>query len=423
MIASQEIDAYIPVLIKAFHGACLLFFGVRLIFACLTVFKLQSSSHRYSARLFTFAYFSLGAWIFWFFQYVLALQFIIPPSSAFLTAVLWLGIVQNALWTCAALSFSFKPHSFKPFPLKSVTFPLLVVGSAIIAVVAYQTGILHSAAFNDYVTSVDAVWNFASFTVLGISIFQLGYSQRYAEVFLIHGFTQWVWRLLFISPWATTLAVQLAIPSWRIFLFIMWTRLISEMAKGTEPPDQKIAQVSDRGPGNMPGNLQGQTNSSLEVTLKVMISSTVEDLGPEREAADRAITGLKLTRFRAETLGSFPNSPEVICALMAEQCHIFILIIGERYGYEIKSRKKSVVEFEYDVARKQNRGKVLVYIKEGVTREPRLDEFVKRVEDFESGYFRTLFKTPEELSAKIQGDIARWIVSRMQEAGAPITGT
>ena len=143
-----------------------------------------------------------------------------------------------------------------------------------------------------------------------------------------------------------------------------------------------------------------------------MISSTVDDLGPEREAADRAISGLKLDRFRAENLGSFPHPPEMICAFMAEQCDIFVLIIGERYGYEIKSRKKSVVEFEYDVARAQNRGKILVYIKEGVTREPRLEEFVKRLEDFEDGHFRTLFKTAEELPEKIQGDIARWILLR-----------
>lgn|GEM_PF-2689245 len=418
MIASQEIISYIPDLIKVFHGLCLLFFGVRVVFACLTVFKLQSSSDNYSARLFTFAYFSLGAWIFWVFQYVLTLQFLIPPHFAFLTMALWLGIVQNALWTCAALSFSFKPHSFKPFPLKSLVFPLLVVVSAIIAVVAYRTGILSSPTFNDYVTSFDGIWNFASFMVLGISIFQLGYSKRFAEAFLIHGFTQWIWRLLLISPWATTLAVQLAFPTWRIFLFIMWSKLISEMAKGTEPADQKIAQVSNQAPGD----IQPETSSILLVTLKVMISSTVEDLGPEREAADRAITGLKLTRFRAETLGSLPHSPEVICALMAEQCDIFILIIGERYGYEIKSRKISVVEFEYNIARKQNRAKILVYIKEGVTREPRLEDFVKRLEDFESGHFRTLFKTPEELPAKIQSDIARWIVSRMQEAGAPLTG-
>ena len=417
MISSQEISAYIPDFIKVFHGVCLLFFGVRLVFACLAVFKLQSSPDSYSARLFTFAYFSLAAWIFWVFQYVLTLPFLIPPRFAFLTTALWLGIVQNALWTCAALSFSFKPHSFKPFPLKSLTFPLLVVVAGIFAVVAYRTGILNSPTFNDYVTSVDGIWNFASFTILGISLFQLGYSKRFAEAFLIHGFTQWIWRLLLISPWAATLAVQLAFPTWRIFLFIMWTRLISEMAKTTETADQKIAQVSNQAPGGT----QRQTSSNLLVTLKVMISSTVEDLGPEREAADRAITGLKLTRFRAETLGSFPHSPEVICALMAEQCDVFILIIGERYGYEIKSRKISVVEFEYDIARKQNRGKILVYIKEGVTREPRLADFVKRLEDFESGHFRTLFKTPEELTAKIQSDVARWIVSRMQAAGASIT--
>jgi len=246
--------------------------------------------------------------------------------------------------------------------------------------------------------------------VVGISIFQLGFGKKSAEAFLTHGYTQWIWGLLWSSPWATTLVVQIAFPAWRIFLFIVWTRLISEMAKRAEPPAQKIAQVSKQAPGI---DIQRPKVPNILVTLKVMISSTVQDLGPEREAADRAITGLKLARFRAETFGSLPHPPEVICALLAEQCDIFVLIIGERYGYEIESRKISVVEFEYEVARAQDRGKILVYIKEGVTREPRLEAFVRRLEDFESGHFRTLFKTAEELPEKIQGDISRLVLLRM----------
>ena len=79
-----------------------------------------------------------------------------------------------------------------------------------------------------------------------------------------------------------------------------------------------------------------------------MISSTFDDLGQEREAVDIAIQELQLTRFRAETFGSVPHPPKVICALLAEQCDIFVLILGERYGY-VMSDGRSVVEFEYSV--------------------------------------------------------------------------
>jgi len=188
-----------------------------------------------------------------------------------------------------------------------------------------------------------------------------------------------------------------------------WIRLISKIAQRAQPMDQKYAPLSDQKLGNV--NEQSKL-SKLLVQLKVMISSTVEDLGPEREAADRAISGLHLTRFRAETFGSFPYPPKVICTLMAEQCQIFVLIIGERYGY-ITPDGISVVEFEFRVARRQNPRKILVYVKEGVDRELLLKQFLRRVENFDDGYFRSLFKSADDLGPKVQGDIARWLASHV----------
>ena len=147
-----------------------------------------------------------------------------------------------------------------------------------------------------------------------------------------------------------------------------------------------------------------------------MISSTIEDLRPEREVADRAIRKLNLTRFRSETFGSVAHAPKVICALLAEQCDIFVLIIGKRHGYIIESDRISVVEFEYRTARAQNPGKILVYVKDGVDREPLLTEFIKRVEDFEHGYFRSSFTTPDDLHDKIQRDIGRWLASKVKQS-------
>lgn len=150
-------------------------------------------------------------------------------------------------------------------------------------------------------------------------------------------------------------------------------------------------------------------------TCDVMISSTVEDLVEERDAADRAIRALHLTRFRAERFGSLPHTPRTICAFLAEHCHIFILIIGERYGQVIKSEGISVVQFEYQVAHAQNSQKILLYVKDGVKREPRLEEFLEHLEDFEHGYFRSLFTTPEDLYQKIHQDLAQWLISQVTQ--------
>lgn len=409
MIASQEINAHLQDVIKVCHGLALLAFGVAIVFAGMTVSKLRSPSDSYNARLFTFGYFSLGAWILWVLQYaILSAPFLSFPSGSSLATVVWLGFVQDALWICAALSLH-----LRFFSRKSRTLPLLALFSAVFAWVAYRTSILTSLEMAGSIALVELLLTVPFFMVLAASITQLRFSKFFAAVFLIHGYSQAGWRWLWLSPLATTRLVQLGFPTWRIFLFIVWATLVSEMAQRIEPADQKIAQVSKQ----PPPDIQIPKTPNLLATFKVMISSTVEDLGPEREAVDRAISELNLTRFRAETFGSSPHPPDVICAFMAEQCDIFVLIIGERYGYTIRSREMSVVQFEYEVARRQNRGKILVYIKEGVTRDPRLEPFVQRLEDFEDGHFRSLFKTPKELEKMIQKDIQRWIVLRAARQG------
>ena len=145
----------------------------------------------------------------------------------------------------------------------------------------------------------------------------------------------------------------------------------------------------------------------------VMICSTIEDLAEEREAADRAIQGLKLTRFRSGTFGSLSCTPLEVCALLAQQCSLFVLIIGRRYGSIIESQGISVVEFEYRVAREQNSHKILAFVKEPVEREPREKEFLQRVQNFEYGYFTSEFTTPEDRYEAIQCDVSRWLTSHV----------
>lgn len=155
--------------------------------------------------------------------------------------------------------------------------------------------------------------------------------------------------------------------------------------------------------------------NSREGTTRVMVSSTISDLEKERDAVDRALRQLNLTRIGLETFGSAPRPAKVISALLAEQCDIFVLIIGERYGYMIESEKMSVVEFEYEVARAQNPEKILIYVKSGVHREPALTKFLERVQDFEHGYLTSSFTTPEELYEKIQHDITRQLTAQVQQ--------
>lgn len=126
-----------------------------------------------------------------------------------------------------------------------------------------------------------------------------------------------------------------------------------------------------------------------------MVSSSVEDLIPEREAADRAIRGLHLDGFLAEKYGSLPDTPRSICEQMARHCDIFILIIGQRYGYVPEPGGISATQLEYEAARAESPEKILAYVKKDVIREARLQEFLKVVEDFNFGNFRSSFTTPK----------------------------
>lgn len=391
-----------------FHSVILLAFAVTVVFIGITVFELRNTSATYNARLFTFGYFSLGAWILWILQYaLLAAPFLSLPTGLPLNFVLSLSVIQNALWTSAIFSLH-----FKQFSRKLLTLPALGIFSFLMGLVAYKTGTSTSPQFIPFIGNLDGLWTGAIFVVLGTWIVQLGHSRKYAVVFLIHGFTQWLWTWRWLTSFGTSPIVQLAFPFWRIALLIVWIRLISEVAQRAQPSEKKITQAPDQKPGI---NKERAELSSLLVPIRVMISSTVMDLVQEREAVDRAIRGLHLERFRAETFGSVSHPAEVICAFMAEQCDIFVLIIGERYGYKIESLGLSVVEFEYGVARDENPKKILVYVKEGVDRKPELIPFLERVEHFQKGLFRTLFTTPDDLHDKVQADIARWLASHVKQ--------
>lgn len=150
-----------------------------------------------------------------------------------------------------------------------------------------------------------------------------------------------------------------------------------------------------------------------------MISSTVEDLAQERAAVDTAIRNFRFERFRSESMGSLSRSPEQVCDEMAKECDLFILIVGEKYGWIIPNLNISVTEREFEVAKNDNPGKILVYEKSvnPDAREPRADRLLKKATDFTTGYFRAApFENTTELIKRVKDDIAIWISSQIRES-------
>lgn len=148
-----------------------------------------------------------------------------------------------------------------------------------------------------------------------------------------------------------------------------------------------------------------------------MISSTQKDLQPERDAIDRYIISAGFEPLRSETHAAMGLSSEEVCMRMAEECHLYIGILGFRYGYIPKDSDVSVTEMEYRKARAISPGKILIYMKY-TDDDSCIDDEQKRfrtdVEDFRLGYFRhDKFATLNELVFQIKRDIPAWLAQRL----------
>jgi hypothetical protein len=299
--------------------------------------------------------------------------------------------MQNALWVSAVLSLYPKRL---PLPWRSlpVLFPI------VIAAVTSRTAILRSAN----IAIIDFVVTVITFTAFVLWILRWRLSNLLVAMFLIHGCSQWFWRSLWFSPLASSqFATLLAFPVWRSLLLLAWIDVISTMVARSE------ASLKD-----VVSRIEHLELANPLDTFAVMISSTLEDLERERDAADGALKALRLTRFRAERLGTVSLSPREWCELMSTQCDILVLMIGERYGHVLEPEGISVVEFEYNVARNADRDKILVYIQEGVRRtDTRQKKFLARVKEFNDGHVTSTFTTPEDLSEQIPRDVQRWLTS------------
>lgn len=440
-----------------YHTLNLLIVVVAVIVGWQKVSQLRHTSATYNDRLLPFAYYSLTAAIFWGLQCILqiARPILSIPDDVFVEIGLLLGIIHNALWLAAAL-----PLYSKRFSERSLTLPLVIAFSIVIVTITYCTRALSSAAF----AWIDGLSGFVIFGSLGYAILQWKLNKLPAAVFALHSYLQVAWRSLWIKPFAETPDLALAaFPLWRFALLFFWIKVISAMvqrqqssskqaanqvqqlelqfeqstqkpeppAKNPEPPVQQSEPPAQQGAHvlqleqhvlqleqqvqQLEQQVQELEEWDLLTPFGVMISSTVKGLEQERDAAEKAISVLRLNPLRFENFGSASQPPREICKLLAKRCRIFVLIIGQHYGTKIEPEGISVVELEFNTAYEQNPNKILLYVKDGLPYEPEVEAFLERLQHFNEGFFRSLFKTPEELHDLLQHDLARWITSQLRK--------
>ena len=142
--------------------------------------------------------------------------------------------------------------------------------------------------------------------------------------------------------------------------------------------------------------------------VRVFVSSTLDELAPERAAAREAITQLRLTPVLFE-LGARPYPPRELYRAYLAQSDIFIGLYWQRYGWVAPTMQVSGLEDEYQLASDKPK---LIYIKTPAPeREQDLHMLLDRIRTQDTASYQK-FATPEELRERIANDLAQLLTER-----------
>ena len=150
--------------------------------------------------------------------------------------------------------------------------------------------------------------------------------------------------------------------------------------------------------------------------LRVFVSSTLDELGPERRAAREAIAALRLTPVFFEA-GARPYPPRELYRAYLSQSDIFIGIYWQRYGWVAPETEISGLEEEYRLSEGKTR---LIYIKRPAPeREPRLEHLLGRIRNENVTTYQK-FSTPTELHHLLANDLAQLLTDRFTRPSEPL---
>ncbi len=149
---------------------------------------------------------------------------------------------------------------------------------------------------------------------------------------------------------------------------------------------------------------------SWDRRVRVFVSSTLEELAPERAAVRAAIERLRLTPVMFE-LGARAHPPRELYVSYLRQSDIFVGLYGESYGWVAPDSSVSGLEDEYLLSADHPR---LLYVKTPAPgRERRLTEMIERIWET-SGVSTAPFRDPDELGQRVADDLAVLLTERFR---------
>ncbi len=156
--------------------------------------------------------------------------------------------------------------------------------------------------------------------------------------------------------------------------------------------------------GSSTGN---DINNHRETHFKVYLSSTWEDLKPERQAVEKNLHRMRDLEFKGmEYFGTRPDTPGNVSLDELRDCHIYIGLFAHRYG-------SGITEKEYRLAKKMGIPR-LIYIKdsnvpvlpahfESDPSKAALLEQLKR--ELQQEHIVSFFSNPDHLASTIAADL------------------
>lgn len=124
----------------------------------------------------------------------------------------------------------------------------------------------------------------------------------------------------------------------------------------------------------------------------------MQNFGDERETARQAVEAVGMRPVMAEDFAARSQTPKDACLEGVRASDVYVGIAGERYGW-VTPAGVSATEEEFDAARL--RGLPILWFVKRCEMEARQREFVKRIQDYESGYFRAAFTDRSDLAIAV----------------------
>jgi predicted ATPase len=142
--------------------------------------------------------------------------------------------------------------------------------------------------------------------------------------------------------------------------------------------------------------------------LRVFVSSALQELADERQAAREAIESLRLTPVLFEQ-GARPHPPRALYRAYLEQSDVFIGLYWQRYGWIAPGERVSGLEDEYGLSGDRPK---LIYIKTPAPdREPQLTTLIDRIRRDDRASYRR-FSDADELRSLVADDLAVMLTER-----------